>query len=60
MLLDFAEEKIFHHFPEIILDASLPAKKIYQLRGYVEKEFHIIETANGDKLCYDTMCKKQA
>ena len=56
-LLDFAENEIFKKFDEIVLDASLPAKTIYQHRGYVESEYHQINVNNGDYLCYDVMKK---
>lgn len=56
-LLEFAENMILKNYDEIILDASLPAKRIYQLRGYVEMEYHQIKTSNGDYLCYDLMKK---
>lgn len=56
-LLDFAEKEILKRFEKIIIDASLPAKKIYKLRGYTETDYHIIDTENGDKLCYDQMEK---
>lgn len=56
-LLDFAEQKIFEEYDRIDLDASLSAKPIYRLRGYVEKEYHVIDTENGDKLCYDVMSR---
>ena len=54
-LLDFAEEKILENYDCIQMDASLPAKAIYLKRGYKETEYHIIETENGDCLCYDVM-----
>ncbi|MDD3229821.1 MAG: GNAT family N-acetyltransferase [Oscillospiraceae bacterium] len=57
-LLDFAEEKIFRQFNEIKVDASLPAKQMYKVRGYVETEYHRIATSNGDVLCYDVMRKR--
>lgn len=56
-LMDFAEEKIFENCDSIELDASLPAKKIYLKRGYVDEEYHIIEADGGDHLCYDVMRK---
>ncbi|MEE3425859.1 MAG: GNAT family N-acetyltransferase [Erysipelotrichaceae bacterium] len=56
-LMDFAESKIFEDFDAIELDASLPAKKIYLKRGYVDEEYHIIEADGGDHLCYDVMRK---
>ena len=57
-LLDFAENEIAKNHAEILLDASLPAKRIYLKRGYVEKESHIIVANYGDFLCYDIMVKK--
>ena len=54
-LLDFAEEKILESFDHVQIDASFPAKRIYKLRGYKEIEYNIIETENGDCLCYDVM-----
>ena len=57
-LMDFAEEKIFAQYDTVELDASFPAKKIYLKRGYVEMEYHVIDTANGDHLCYDVMKKE--
>ena len=42
-LLDFAENEITKKYEEIMLDASLPAKRIYLKRGYREKESHIIK-----------------
>ena len=56
-LMDFAEEKIFSSFDSIELDASFPAKKIYLKRGYRETEYNVIDTENGDHLCYDVMRK---
>ena len=57
-LMNFAEDKIFRQYKTIELDASLPAKKIYIKRGYKETEYHVIETDNGDHLCYDVMVKE--
>ena len=57
-LLDFAEKSISVRYSEAILDASLPAKHIYLKRGYVDIEFHTMQTGNGDYLCYDVMIKK--
>lgn len=45
------------HQNEIVLDASLPAKRIYRKRGYVDWAYHTIQTENGDFLCYDVMRK---
>ena len=57
-LLDFAENKIAENYDEIMLDASLPAKRIYLKRRYREQESHIIPANYGDFLCYDIMAKK--
>lgn len=54
-LLDFAEERVLESFDHVQIDASFPAKRIYKLRGYKEIEYNIIETKNGDCLCYDVM-----
>ena len=56
-MLDFAEEAIAGRYSKILLDASLPAKKMYLKRGYRSTEFQIIPTAGGDFLCYDIMEK---
>ena len=56
-LMDFAEEIIRKKYDHIILDASLPAKQIYLKRGYVTAKYNMIETENGDYLCYDVMEK---
>lgn len=57
-LLDFAENEIAKKYEEIMIDASLPAKRIYLKRGYREKESHIINANYGDFLCYDIMVKR--
>lgn len=57
-MLDYAETIILQQYSEIVLDASLPAKRIYQKRGYLEREFHLIRTSYDDFLCYDVMVKK--
>lgn len=56
-MLDFAEKLIFEKYPQVSLDASLPAKGIYLKRGYVITEAHSISCSNGDYLCYDVMMK---
>ena len=56
-LMDFAEEMIRGKHDYIILDASLPAKQIYLKRGYVATKYNMIETGNGDYLCFDVMEK---
>lgn len=58
-LMDFAEAKILEHFDDIVLSASFPAKHIYLKRGYEETEYHVIDTANGDHLCFDYMKKNK-
>lgn len=58
-LLDFAEEKVGATYDAVMIDASLPAKKIYKLRGYSEVEYHQIISDNGDVLCYDVMKKER-
>lgn len=57
-MLDYAERIILQQYSEIVLDASLPAKRIYKKRGYLEQEFHLIQTNYDDFLCYDVMVKK--
>ena len=54
-LMDFAEKMISKETDTSVLDASLPAKKIYLLRGYKETAYNIIKTDNGDYLCFDVM-----
>jgi len=56
-LLNFAEAEIAKTFDEIVIDASFSAKAIYRKRGYHETAYHIIDTENGDHLCYDVMHK---
>lgn len=54
-LMDFAEKMISKETDTVVLDASLPAKKIYLLRGYKETAYNMIKTDNGDYLCFDVM-----
>ena len=54
-LMDFAEKMISKETDTVVLDASLPAKKIYLLRGYKATDYNMIKTDNGDYLCYDVM-----
>ena len=56
-LLDFAEEEIHKNYEKIVIHASLPAKKIYLLRGFREVEYNILDTGYGDYLCFDKMEK---
>ena len=57
LLMRFAEETLFACHDAIVLHASLPAKRIYRKNGYREEAYHIIETENGDYLCFDEMRK---
>lgn len=57
-LIDYAEKVISDTYSEIVLAASLPAKRLYLKRGYEETEYHIIRTENDDYLCYDVMVKR--
>ena len=59
-LLDFAEKKIVESYDCVQIDASFPAKRIYLKRGYKEVEYNIIDTENGDCLCYDVMRLEKA
>ena len=43
-MLDFAEKSISVRYSEAILDASLPAKHIDLKRGYVDIEFHTMQS----------------
>ena len=56
-LMDHAEIVIAQNYSEVIIDASLPAKRIYRKRGYVETDYRTIIADNGDFLCYDVMRK---
>lgn len=58
-LLGFAEDMIFQEYDHVVLAASFPAKNIYMERGYVETEYNMIETENGDFLCFDMMRKEK-
>ena len=58
-LIDFAEAQIFKEYDRVVLDASLPAKRMYRNRGYREIESDIIKANHGDYLCYDRMCKSR-
>ena len=57
LLLDFAENMVAEKYDSVVIDASFSAKKIYKNRGYDEIEYNVIETDNGDYLCYDVMKK---
>ena len=50
---------IFQEYDHVVLAASFPAKNIYMERGYVETEYNMIETENGDFLCFDMMRKEK-
>ncbi|MDL2300265.1 GNAT family N-acetyltransferase [Clostridiaceae bacterium OttesenSCG-928-D20] len=57
-MLNYAEGIISRQYPKIVVDASLPAKKIYMKRGYTCTEFHVISAKGDDYLCYDVMIKQ--
>ena len=57
--LDLMEERIFAEYPSVRVDASLPAERLYRKRGYAIRDFEMIETGNGDFLCYHTMEKRR-
>lgn len=56
-MLDYAENAILSKYSTIVLDASLPAKKLYRKRGYTETGFFVIQANDNDFLCYDVMVK---
>lgn len=56
-MLDFAEDYILQRYDQIVLDSSLPAKRIYQKRGYLVAESNSINVNHGDFICYDVMTK---
>ncbi|MBE6860744.1 MAG: GNAT family N-acetyltransferase [Ruminococcus sp.] len=58
-MLDFAEKSVLEKYDEVVIDASLPAKRIYRNRGYKETESNIIEVSYNDYLCYDVMVKQK-
>ena len=57
-LLDFAEQEIARKYEFAVLDVSFSAKAIYLKRGYEAVNWHVIETENGDFLCFDEMRRK--
>ena len=57
-LIRFAEELIAEKYTDIVIDASFSAKSIYLRKGYKFVEYNMIETDNGDFLCYDVMKKE--
>lgn len=57
-MIIFAEKLISESSHEIVLDASLPAKKMYLKNGYEGIAYHEISAGSGDMLCYDVMRKK--
>jgi len=59
-LLDYCERSIFEKYGEILLDSSLPAKRIYLKRGYTAIETNLIKVHNNDFLFYDVMSIKKA
>ena len=57
-LLDFAEKLIAESYESAVLDVSFSAKAIYLKRGYTFVKWNMIETENGDFLCFDEMERK--
>lgn len=57
-MLEYAENVIFNEYSEIMLAASLPAKGMYQKRGYKDAVFHMIQVNYNDFLCYDVMIRQ--
>lgn len=58
-LMDLLEARIFENYPKVHVDASFPAESMYLKRGYQIVSYEIIETENGDFLCYHTMEKEK-
>ncbi len=56
-LLAYAERLVFAAYPEVKLDASLPAKPLYLKEGYRAAEFHCMPAEKMTFLCYDVMVK---
>ena len=57
-LLTFAENIIAEYADTAVLDVSFSAKAIYLKRGYEAVSWHVIETEQGDYLCYDEMSRR--
>jgi GNAT superfamily N-acetyltransferase len=55
MMMNFLENKLFDDYPEISLEASLPAYDFYFNRGYRPVEYFKYTTDSGDFLCYHVM-----
>lgn len=60
VLMDKLEALAFERHSEITLASSLPAYPFYEKRGYCPISYHTLQTANGDILCFHTMCKTKA
>lgn len=56
-LLAFAEKTIAMKYAEAVLSASFSARAMYLRHGYKTTDYQVIETENGDFLCYDNMKK---
>lgn len=56
-VMEFAEKMIFESYPEILLHASLPGKKLYLKRDYIEVEYRTKAVSHGDWICIDIMKK---
>ena len=57
-LMDLLEDMVFGQYRAVHIDASFPAERLYLKRGYRIKTYEIIETEDGDYLCYHTMEKE--
>ncbi len=58
-IMDFLEDKVFSQYPNIILDTSLPAYKLYLKRGYSSIDYQEDIVENDRVLCYHIMEKKK-
>lgn len=58
-LMDELEAIVFRSYPEISLDASLPAYELYLHRGYTPVAYHTEKMENGHYLCYHVMSKRR-
>lgn len=58
-LMDTLEAIVFRDYPEITLDASLPAYALYLHRGYTPVAYHTLKMENGHYLCYHVMSKRR-
>ena len=57
-ILDRLEEAVAKNYDTVQLDASLPAARLYERRGYHTVEHQSEETASGCVLVWDVMEKR--